>query len=110
MGRVIERDIISPCVEVFGQRQKTRVFARAVVVDAARRVMGADHGVTHACVARNLRPADQIIDATSDMIQPCADIFRMDRTAPVGCTGQRQLFGRQRVCGGRPTFDQGQGL
>ena len=110
LDRVIHPDILGPCPQMPRQRQKTRMFARTVVVTLAGFFMGQHQAVMFRRVIGPVRPAAQVGLGQAQPGEPARHHAGMQGRALVAGAGQGQLRLRQSGGIGGPAFDQGQGL
>lgn len=76
VGRV---DVFWPRFEMFGERQESSVFARAVVMHLARRFMRADQALAGVFIAGCLWTTAEIIIAEPHLFQPFRNRICVDR-------------------------------
>jgi len=96
--------------EVSRQCQKSCVFSRAVVVNTARLLMGANLGLHDVPIARFLWAAAECFIGQVQILHPCANAIEVNLRALMGGAGECELARGQAkgICGTRA--DQGQGL
>lgn len=110
LDRVVEFDIFRTGPEVLVQRQKTRMLARAVVVQLARRFVVHDQTVTLGLVIGFVRTAAQVAFGQATVGKPAGDGFGVEGCAFVAGARQRKLAWCQTGGIGSTAFKQRQGL
>ena len=107
---MIHFNILRSTAQMPGNRQKTDMLARAVVVNLARRPSLANESLGRIAVNRHLGTAPEIRVAKFEIVQPLPENARMNLRGIVGGAGKRKMHVVQTARIGRTGFHKRKSL